>query len=303
VGPGLAPAIFMRFRSNARNVRLAAIGTIAILLIVGYVTLLPYFHVSEMPVERDLGLKSAVGPIPQIYIEPISIGALNNAMQMRVSFAPRGTLYGERLAPTERRLRLVITHDQAVEEIGVAANARPPTTSFEIDLNGGSVADYPLDSYHADLRIQLFEDAIPAVDEAKPLAAKVTVWEGALGFHLRSAEHAASGPGEVRLNIEIRRGGAFILFALAAYGAMVVLSCCALAIGLITFVDARRAEATLIGAIAAIVFAMPVLRNVLPGAPPLGVRADMFVFLWTVLAAVIGLALVTLDWARTDPRR
>jgi hypothetical protein len=42
-----------------------------------------------MPVERDLGLKSAVGPTPQIYIEPISIDALNDAMQMRVSFAPR----------------------------------------------------------------------------------------------------------------------------------------------------------------------------------------------------------------------
>jgi Domain of unknown function (DUF4436) len=282
---------------------LVAISTIAIVLIVGYVSLLRYFHVSEMPVERDLGLKSAVGPTPQIYIEPISIDAFNDTMQMRVSLAPNGTLYGDRLAPTERRLRLVITHDKAVEEIKVEPNLRPPTTSFQIDLNEGSVADYPLDSYHADLRVQLLEDAIPAVDQSKPLAAKVTVWEGALGFHLRSAEHAASVPGEVKLNIEIRRGGAFILFALAAYGAMVVLGCCALAIGLITFIDARRAEATLIGAIAAIAFAMPVLRNALPGAPPLGVRADMFVFLWTEVAAVIGLALVTLDWARTGPRR
>jgi hypothetical protein len=282
---------------------LVAIGTIAILLIVGYVSLLRYFHVSEMPVERDLGAKSAVGPIPQIYIEPISIDALNAAMQMRVTFAPSGLLYGERLAPTARRLRLVITHDKGVEELAVEANARPPTASFEVDLNGGSVADYPFDSYRADLRVQLLEDASPDIDEARQLEAKVTVWEGVLGFHLRSIEHVASVPGEVKLSIEIRRGGAFILFAVAAYGAMVVLGCCALAIGLITFVDARRAEATLIGAIAAIAFAMPVLRNALPGAPPLGVRADMYVFLWSELAAVIGLARVTLDWARTGPRR
>ena len=280
-----------------------AVGTIAILLIIGYISLLRYFHVSEMPAERELGLKNAVAPVPQIYIEPISIDALNDAMQMRVSFAPSRTLYGERLAPTERRLRLVLTHDKAVEEIKVEPNARPPTASFEIDLNGGSVADYPLDSSRADLRIQLFEDAIPAVNEAKPQAARVTVWERALGFHLRSAEQAGSGPGDIKLSIEIRRGGAFMLFAFAAYGAMVVLGCCALAIGLITFIDARRAEATLIGAIAAIAFALPVLRNALPGMPPLGVRADMFVFLWTELAAVIGLALVTLDWARTGPRR
>jgi hypothetical protein len=282
---------------------LVAIGAIAILVIAGYISLLRYFRVSEMPVERALGFKSAVRSIPQIYIEPIGIDTLNDAMLLRVSFAPSGTLYGERLAPTERRLRLVITHDKAVEEIKVEANARPPTASFEVNMNEGNVADYPLDSYRADLRIQLFEDAIPAVDEANPLAAKVTVWEGALGFHLHSAEYAASGPGEIKVSIEIRRAGAFILFALAAYGAMVVLGCCALAIGLITFVDARRAEATLIGALAAITFAMPVLRNALPGAPPLGVRADMFVFLWTEVAAVIGLALVTLDWARTGPRR
>jgi hypothetical protein len=282
---------------------LASIGTVSILLIVGYVTLLRYFHVSEMPAERNLGAKSAAGPIPQIYIEPVSIDALNYTMRVRISFAPSGTLYGERLAPTQRRLRLVITHDTAVEEIGIEANARPPTATFGVDLNDGSVADFPFDSYRANLRVKLFEDAIAAVDEAKPLPAKITVWEGVLGFSLRSTEHPGSVPGEVRLSIEIRRSGAFALFALAAYGAMIVLGCCALAIGLITIVGARRAEAPLIGGIAAIAFAMPVLRNALPGAPPLGVRADMFVFLWTEVAAIIGLALVTLDWARTGPRR
>src|SRR5262249_11159425 len=160
----------MSVRSNMRGVRLAGSGMILILVIVGYVTSLRYFQVSEIPGERDLGAKSAGGPIPQIYIQPISIDALNDTMQLRVSVAPSGTLYGERLAPTERRLRLVLTHDRAVEEIRVEPNDRPPTGSFEIDLNGGSVADYPLDSYHADLRTQLFEDAIPAVDAAKPLA-------------------------------------------------------------------------------------------------------------------------------------
>ncbi len=39
------------------------------------------------------------------------------------------------------------------------------------------------------------------------------------------------------------------------------------------------AETTLSGSLAAIVFALPVLRNALPGSPPLGVEADMWVFL------------------------
>ena len=81
-------ALLVRFSSNARNSRLVTIGTIAILLIVGYISLLHYFHVSEMPVERDLDLRSAVGPVPQIYIQPINIDVFNDAMQMRVTFAP-----------------------------------------------------------------------------------------------------------------------------------------------------------------------------------------------------------------------
>ena len=82
---------------------------------------------------------------------------------------------------------------------------------------------------------------------------------------------------------------------------MVVLACCALVIGILTFIDLRQPEGTLIGALAAIAFALPVLRNALPGSPPLGVAADMWVFLWTELAVVLSLALVTFKWARIGP--
>ena len=78
----------MSVRPNLRHVRLAAIGTLLILLIVGYVMLLHHLHVSEIGAERELGAKGAVGPIAQIYIEPVSIDALNHAMQNRVSVAP-----------------------------------------------------------------------------------------------------------------------------------------------------------------------------------------------------------------------
>jgi hypothetical protein len=84
---------------------------------------------------------------------------------------------------------------------------------------------------------------------------------------------------------------------------MLVLGCCALAIGVLTFIDVRRAKATLIGALAAITFAPPVLPNALPGLPPLGVAAVMWVFLWTELAAVLALALLVFKWAKASPGR
>jgi hypothetical protein len=85
-------------------------------------------------------------------------------------------------------------------------------------------------------------------------------------------------------------------------GAMLVLGCCAIVVGALTFIDVRPAETSLIGSLAAIAFALPVLRNAFPGSPPLGVAADMWVFLWAELATVLALALVVFKWAKSGPR-
>jgi len=82
---------------------------------------------------------------------------------------------------------------------------------------------------------------------------------------------------------------------------MVALAFCALLIGALTFAGVRRAEMSQIGSLAAMAFALPVLRDALPGAPPLGVEADMWVFLWTELAVVLALALAVFQWARAGP--
>jgi hypothetical protein len=49
-------------------------------------------------------------------------------------------------------------------------------------------------------------------------------------------------------------------------------SCSAVVVGVFTFTEARPAETSPIGSLAAIAFAPPVVRNALPGSPPLGVE-------------------------------
>ena len=134
------------------------------------------------------------------------------------------------------------------------------------------------------------------------LPARVTMWEGVLGYSLHTTSQAGHDPNDVQLTTAIARSGAFALFALCAYGAMVVLGCCAIVVGALTFIDVRAAETSLIGSLAAIAFALPVLRNALPGSPPLGVAADMWVFLWAEMVNVVALALVVFKWAHAGPR-
>ena len=147
------------------------------------------------------------------------------------------------------------------------------TSTFEVDLNEGSVSHYPLDSYAAELAVDLMD-----AKSSQKVPVQVTVWEGVLGYRLHTTAETAAGPHAAGITIAVRRSGAFALFALCAYGAMVVLGFSALAIGILVFAEMRQVDATLIGALAAIAFALPALRDALPGSPPLGVQADVWVF-------------------------
>jgi hypothetical protein len=53
----------------------------------------------------------------------------------------------------------------------------------------------------------------------------------------------------------------------------------------------------LAGTLGAMIFALPALRNALPGAPPFGVRGDLLIFFWAELAAIIALSLIVGAWA------
>jgi Domain of unknown function (DUF4436) len=281
--------------------RLATVSGILIAAAIGYLVLLYYFRVSEMPLEQQFGA-SANEAAAQIYVEPISIDAHNHSMQLQVTVsASHGVRERPATAP-DRDLFLILRHGRTAREIKFPADHPIPSESFQIDLTGGNVANYPFDTYHADVSVQFFANALPPAADAKALPVEVSIWQAVLGFHLETAEQSGSNASEVRLRFNIRRSGGFSLFALAAYGAMVVLGCSALTIGILAFIGVRRPDAPFVGALGAIVFALPTLRNALPGAPPIGVSADVLVFLWTEIAAVIAVGLFVSTWARSGPR-
>ena len=60
----------------------------------------------------------------------------------------------------------------------------------------------------------------------------------------------------------------------------------------------RRIEPALIGWGAALLFALPALRNAMPGAPPIGAWIDILVFLWVIVIAVISYLVVVSTWVR-----
>jgi hypothetical protein len=165
----------------------------------------------------------------------------------------------------------------------------------------GDLRKYPLDQYTGKLWIRASEGRDPIGGIAKPV--RLTTWEDIAGWSVTiSRSDLAAKETGLGLMVTAHRPHTQIFFALLLYAAMVLIAGSALTIGGMVFLGARKIEATLLGALAAMVFSVPALRNVLPGAPPLGVGADDVVFLWTQLAVILGLTLFVATWARRGPR-
>jgi Domain of unknown function (DUF4436) len=280
----------------SRKMRLLMVGALLIALTASYLVILRNFNVSEQPGERMFGAAGSVAAA-KIYLEPLSIDAANEGMQLRAYLSPNLSDGNYARAGADRDLILLITHDKTVEEIKLAAGGHMASSTFEVDLNDGSVTHYPFDSLVARLDVQLTDGKAPL-----SLPARITVWEGVLGYNLHTTSQPGADPNDVQLAIAISRGGAIVLLALCGYGVMLVLGFCAVVMGVLTFINVRPPETGLIGSLAAFAFALPVLRGILPGSPPLGVTADMWVFLWVEMVNVLALALVVFKWAHAGPR-
>jgi hypothetical protein len=247
---------------------------------------------SRKPGEAELGAPAGKARVA-LYVQPIQIDTVNESMQVRISVVP---LSDAKVTIADRDFLLTIRRGGQVEHVQIQAGQLLPEITFGFDLHEGDVRDYPLDRYVSLMTLAASERAQDGNEESLPI--HVTAWEGVLGFDVKAKSIFSQRSEELQLQFAVSRTGAVSFFGVAMYGAMLVMMLCALIIGSLVFVGIRRIEVALIGALGAVIFALPALRNALPGAPPLGVRADIFIFFWAELGAVIALCLFIAAWAR-----
>ena len=161
-----------REQPRNRTIRLLMAGALLIALTASYLIILRNLDVSEQPGERMFGAANSVAAA-EGYLEPLSIDAANEGMQLRAWLSPNLSDGKSARAGADRDLTLLITHDKAVEEIRLAAGGHMASSTFEVDLNDGSVTHYPFDSFVARLNVQLVDGKT-----SLGLPARITVWEG-----------------------------------------------------------------------------------------------------------------------------
>jgi hypothetical protein len=270
----------------------AVLGAVALC----YLLSIQVFHIGSRPVEKAFPPSSGRAAPLAVYIEPVSIDPANVGMRIRLSFWSGTSRAAYRAAVPEQDMTVRVSDYDSVHEFAFRAGEPMKAVTVDIDLDDGDFSLFPLDQYRATLwvRAETASEMVPLV---------LTMWTGGLaGFNVTAAHLAdAPAPG-TWLKLTIPRAGAVVLLAFAIYGAMVAVACAALAIVVIVLAGWRPPESSLLGTLISMVFTQILLRNAVPGAPPLGVRGDIAVFLWAEIVCVLCLLAFIVIWARHRPR-
>ena len=260
----------------------------------------------RIPISQELtfepGPETAGQPL-MVYAELLSVDPVRASLELRIDFATERTRMGTLFAgPADRDLAVLISDGTNEQEVLLRRGQRMTPASISVDIARGAIDSYPFDRYVADLEMAAYEGSDPAGTHAVPL--RITMWDRLAAWDIEVTEaHAqVDRPGD-SFEFRVRRPVLHLIFATTLYAVMVLMATIGLTVGSLTFLKIRRLDTTLAAVSGTMVFSLPVLRNAMPGAPPLGVRADSLVFLWAELAVVIGLALIVATWARHGDAR
>lgn len=210
---------------------------------------------------------------------------------------------------------------------GTPANYSTPIGLF---LEGAPYT-YPFDTYLSRVYVQALTVDSEGVAYAVPLVTEILVPEGFVGWQIElgypgadSVESAAafllkdlvkenanyvaqvptvSNSGQSWALLQMQRAFSTKIIALLVLTLMIILAGLSVVASYDVQVGKRPNTFGMAGWLTGLLFAMPALRALLPGAPPLGSWIDILVFFWVEIATMISLATFVLFWVRQAPMR
>lgn len=209
------------------------------------------------------------------------VDATARELDLRVWVTPRGTLGEAEGAAPVADLTLQ-TSGATLGDLEFAAHERLAPRDVQVALAGGSISDYPFDTYETDI-------AFRAQLDGRQVPVRMLFSNNDTLFSA-SVEPAPSREDAV-VALKLSRSGSLLVFAVFM---MVVMWALAASVLLGAWYLTTRGKGLVWPALAwmaATLFALAAFRNTAPGTPPIGCVLDWFAFLWA--ETIIALCLIT----------
>lgn len=270
---------------------------IAIALVVGVAWL---FVVNKYNAEGGLqqqGEPTSSSASLLVTVEPLAVDAVRNTAVLHFAVAPQGLTLVDSDQRLLQNVRIVVDSMGGTSESKFLAGDRLGQFQATVDIDG-EVAKYPFDRHTGDAWISA-DTYTKASDGSLVSTGPVTValqgtggvngWDTVMTISPTIMDTAIAG-------FDFKRAFSTQAFALLILVTAITLSVFALIIGILTMTRRRHVEGPLLGWTAALLFALPLLRNYMPNSPPVGAAIDVFAYLWAIIAAALASVLVIIGW-------
>ncbi|MFD5858195.1 DUF4436 family protein [Streptomyces chartreusis] len=210
-----------------------------------------------------------------------SVDAVSRELVLRVWVTPRGSL-GEKGGAAPVADLSLQTSGATLGDLEFAAHERLTTKDVQVALAGGSISDYPFDTYETDIafRAQMGGEQVPV---------RMLFSNNDTLFSVSAEPVPARQEAVVALGLT--RSGSLLVFAVFMMVAMWALAASVLIGAWYLTTGSEGLVWPGLAWMAATLFALAAFRNTAPGTPPIGCVLDWFAFLWA--ESVIALCLIT----------
>lgn len=298
VGSGEAIVVESAAAGSARRMKVVLLTLAALAVIaVAYASTLRLYYDDGTPREA-IYTPGGGGTANRIDLTAtiLSVDPMRDTMTLRLTLVPIGTYTSDNGRSPSRDLRLLVNSVSGGTDRAFPKGKHLSPTEVTLDLLG-NVSDYPFDSYTSPLDLDLFEAA-----PERPVPIRVNFQSQLHGIDVTSSLDRSSADGDVTLNLSVTRSRAtvgfalFMMAAMAAAAAVVVLM-----VGLI-IAQKRRLDPPFFAWIGAMLFALPAIRNSLPGTPTVGTLSDFLVFFWALGLVIASLVALAVTWVARPAR-
>ncbi|RSM93336.1 DUF4436 domain-containing protein [Streptomyces sp. WAC 01325] len=279
-GRPAAPADSPRPRRSRRSV-LRVLVLVAILIVVA-VAVGSWLQFSERQTADTVHTVGS-SAVDRVDVEAAvqSVDAEGRELVLRVWVTPRGSL-GERGGAAPVADLSLQTSGATLGDLEFAAHERLVTRDVQVALAGGSISDYPFDTYETDIafRAQMGGEQVPV---------RMLFSNNDTLFSVSAEPVPARQEAVVALGLA--RSGSLLVFAVFMMVAMWALAASVLIGAWYLTTGSEGLVWPGLAWMAATLFALAAFRNTAPGTPPIGCVLDWFAFLWA--ESIVALCLVT----------
>jgi hypothetical protein len=225
------------------------------------------------------------------------VDPIKGEMSARTEFSPNGNISNEDNFTLSRDVNVFLTNSGGKQEHEYKKGKPMNPIDAVVSFNNTRPTDYPFDVHTANFEV------VVTGNEDGVIPLNIDFSAAVPGFNIDAVENKVSAglPNYFSVDVRVSRSTTTKIFSIFIMGAMWIVSLSVMFMTWVIFTRRRKMETVIFTFVSTLIFALPAVRNIQPGVPPIGALSDFIAFFWAEVIAIVCLLIVVYCWLRPDP--